>query len=37
MTYYKPIKVRINAPNLAEVIINVVISYYRVPKSIVID
>ena len=37
MVYYESIKVTIDTPSLAEVIINVIIYYYRVLKSIVID
>lgn len=35
--YYVPVKVMIVVLCLAEVIIHIVIYYYRVPKSIVID
>ena len=37
MVYYEPVKVTIDTPGLAEVIINVVVCYHRVPESIVID
>ena len=37
MVYYKPIKVIIDAPDLAEVIINVIVYHHRVLESIVID
>ena len=37
MVYYEPVKVIINAPGLAEVIINVVVHYHKIPKSIVMD
>ncbi len=37
MVYYKPVKVTINAPSLAEVIINVFVRYHGVPESIVTD
>ncbi len=37
MVYYKSVKVTINAPVLAEVIINVVVYHHGVLKSIVID
>ena len=37
MVHYNLVKVTINAPNLAEVIINVVVRYYKVPESIVTD
>ncbi len=37
MVYYIPIKVMINAPGLAEVIINVVVHHHGVPESIVTD
>ena len=34
---YEPIKVTINAPGLAEMIINMVMHHHGVPESIVID
>ncbi len=37
MLHYKPVKVTINTPGLAEVIIDVVIRHHGVPKSIVTD
>ena len=37
MVHYKPVKVTIDVPGLAEVIINVVIHYYKILKSIVTD
>ncbi len=37
MVYYVPVKVTIDAPGLAEVIINVVVRHHGVPESIVID
>ncbi len=37
IVYYKPVKVTINAPGLAEVIINVVVRHHGVPESIVTD
>ena len=37
MVYYKPARVIINAPGLAEVIINVVMRHHGLPDSIVID
>ncbi len=37
MVYYKPVKVRIDAPDLVEVIINVVVHYHGVPELIVTD
>ncbi len=37
MVHYKPVKVIINTPNLAEVIINVVVYHYRVLGLIVTD
>lgn len=37
MIYYKPVKVIIDILGLAKVIINVIVYYYRVLKSIVID
>ena len=33
--YYKPVKVTINAPGLAEIIINVVVRHHGLPNSIV--
>ena len=37
MVYYKPVMITINAPSLAEVIINVVIRHHSLPNSIVTD
>ena len=37
MVYYEPVKVIIDVPSLAKVIINVVIRHYKISKSIVID
>ena len=37
MVYYKPIKVTINASELAEVIINVVVKYHGLSDSIISD
>ena len=37
MVYYEPIKVMINTPDLAEIIINMIVCYHRVSKSIIID
>ncbi len=37
MVHYKPVKVTINSPGLAEVIINVVVRHHRIPESIVMD
>ena len=37
MVYYKPVKVTIDAPGLAEVIINVVVRHHGLPDSIVTD
>ena len=37
MVYYKLVKVTINAPDLAEVIINVVVRYHGLPDSIITD
>ena len=37
MVHYKPVKVTINAPGLAEVIINVVVGHHGLPNSIVTD
>ena len=35
MVYYKPVKVTIDAPGLAEVIIDVVMRHHGLPNSIV--
>ncbi len=37
MIHYELVKITIDAPGLAKVIINVVVRYYRVPESIVTD
>ena len=37
MIHYKPVKVTINAPGLAEVIINMVVRHHSLPDSIVTD
>ena len=37
MVYYVPVKVTIDAPGLAEVIINVVVHHHGVPESIMTD
>ena len=37
MVYYEPIKVIINAPGLAEVIIDVVVQHHGLPDSIITD
>ena len=37
MIYYEPVKVTINAPGLAEVIINIVVRHHSLPDSIVTD
>ena len=37
MVYYKPIKVTINTPGLAKIIINVVVRHHGLPDSIVTD
>ncbi len=37
MVHYKPVKVRINAPSLAEVIIDLVIRYHGISKLIMTD
>ncbi len=37
MVHYEPVKVTIDAPSLAEVIIDVVVRHHRVPESIVTD
>ena len=35
MVYYEPVKVTIDAPRLADVIINEVVQYYGLPDSII--
>ena len=37
MVYYKPVKVTINAPGLAKIIIDVVVRYHSLPDLIVTD
>ena len=37
MVHYKPVKVTINAPGLAKIILNVVVWYHGLPDSIVTD
>ncbi len=37
MVYYKPVKVMIDVPDLAEVIIDIVVNYHKVPISIVMN
>lgn len=37
IVYYKPVKVTINALDLIEAIINVVVHYHRIFKSIIMD
>ncbi len=37
IVHYKPVKVTINVPGLAEVVINVLMRHHGVPESIVID
>ncbi len=37
MVYYEPVKVTIDAPGLAEVIIDVVVRHHGVPESIITD
>ncbi len=37
MVHYEPVKVTIDAPGLAEVIIDVVVPHYGVPESIMTD
>ncbi len=37
MVYYEPVKVTIDAPGLAKVIINVVVRHHGVPESSVTD
>ena len=35
MVYYKPVKITLDIPGLAEVIIDVVVRYYGIPNSVV--
>ncbi len=37
IVYYKPVKITIDIPVRAKVIINIVVSYYNIYKSIIID
>ena len=37
MVYYKPVKITIDAPSLAKVIINVIVRHYSLQDSIVTD
>ena len=37
MVYYEPVKITINAPGLAEVIIDVVVRHHGLPDSIISD
>ena len=37
MVYYKPVKITLDEPGLAEVIIDVVVHHHRLPDSIVTD
>ena len=37
MVHYKPVKITIDTAGLAEVIIDMVVRYYSLPNSIVID
>ncbi len=37
MVHYEPVKVTIDAPGLAKVIINMVVRHHGVPESIVTD
>ena len=37
MVYYKPVKITINAPGLAEVIIDIVVRHHGLPDSIITD
>ncbi len=37
MVHYKPVKVTIDAPDLIQMIINVVVQHHEVPESIVMD
>ena len=37
IVYYEPVKITINTPSLAKVIINVIIHHYGVLESIVTD
>ncbi len=35
--YYEPVKITIDAPSLAEVILDVIVRYYGLPNSIISD
>ena len=37
MVYYKPVKITINTPGLAKVIINIVVRHHSFPNSIIIN
>ena len=37
MVHYEPVKITIDAPDLAEVIIDVVVRYHWLPDSIITD
>ena len=37
MVHYEPVKITINAPSLAEIIIDVIVHHYSLPNSIVTD
>ena len=37
MVHYKPVKITINAPDLAEVIINMLVCHHGLPDSILTD
>ena len=37
MVHYEPVKITINAPDLADVIIDVIVRYHGLPDSIIID
>ena len=37
IVHYEPVKLTIDAPGLAEVIINVVVRHHSLPNSIIID
>ena len=37
MVHYKPVKITLNAPGLAEVVIDVVVCHHGLPNLIVID
>lgn len=37
MVYYEPVKVTIDTPGLAEVIIDIIVQYHGLPNSIIND